>query len=211
MLSFKLLSERNPRANCLKCRKAAVTCYCARLVPFVSRPRFVILIHSHEARRAIATGRMAHLSMPNSYLFEGVDFTHHDGVNAILSDPALHPVILFPSPNAVPIEQYAFPADREPVLFVVDGTWRTAVRMRRESKNLHALPYVSLTPRNPSGFLVRKQPRPECLSTIEAIHAAIDALTPPGSPRPHQSLLDVFRWMVKTQYAFTPEFSEASR
>lgn len=193
-----------PRAFCLRCRKAKVTCYCERLKPFASRPRFVILIHRNEHRRAIATGRMAHLSLTNSLLFEGTDFTHHDGVNAVLSDPKLHPVVLYPSKDSVPLGEYPFPPDREPVVFVVDGTWRTAVRMRRESTNLHGLPYVSLAPTDPSGFLVRKQPRPECLSTIEAIHAAIDTFATPGEPRPQRSLLEVFHWMVQSQYEFTP-------
>ena len=42
--------------------------------------------------------------------------------------------------------------------------------------NLGPLPRISFDPGEPSRFRGRKQPKPECLSTIEAIHRTIDLL-----------------------------------
>jgi DTW domain-containing protein YfiP len=49
---------------------------------------------------------------------------------------------------------------------------------------------------------VRKQPAPEFLSTIEAIHQTIDLFAEGGS-REHDNLLTVFDQMVEFQLRFT--------
>src|SRR5690349_2802809 len=94
------LEKNSGRARCWSCRKPALTCYCATLAPFASRPRFVILMHPLEAKHPVGTGRMAHRILENSQLFVGVDFTRHAEVNAILNDPGLAPMLLFPGPKS---------------------------------------------------------------------------------------------------------------
>lgn len=162
-------------------------------------------MHPAESRRGIATGRMSHLSVSNSRLIEGEVFTHHAGVNEILADTSLHPVLLYPAFTAVnlsdiePEERRAlFPKNKRLVIFVLDGTWNQARRMRWRSKNLLALPNIRFTPPKASGFLVRKQPRPHCYSTIESIHHIIDLF---GSGQEHHALLDAFSTMVRRQLA----------
>jgi DTW domain-containing protein len=202
-------SQRQFRSLCLNCRKASVTCYCHRVRAFSSEPEFVILIHQEEARRGIATGRMAHLCLKNSTLVRGVDFSKNETVNRILEDPNVYPVVLYPGPTAVNLSQIPaaarprlFPSGKRLVIFVIDGTWSTARKMRRYSQNLHSLPYLSLTPRTPSQFRVRKQPKPHCLSTLEAIHELIELLAPPNLARPHDNLIEVFQYMVNQQLTY---------
>jgi DTW domain-containing protein YfiP len=91
----------------------------------------------------------------------------------------------------------------------MDGTWATARKMVRQSRNLHALPRVCFSLDRPSGFRVRKQPAAGCYSTIEAIHQLIELV---GSlcgfavaSRRHDNLLDVFDKMVAQQLQFVPE------
>jgi DTW domain-containing protein len=179
--------------------------------PFIARQQFVILIHRDEARRAVATGRMASLCIKNSILLEGTDFSRRDEVNEILDDSTKYPVVLFPSQRALNISDFSpperlalFPSHKQLVIFVVDGTWATARKMRRLSDNLRALPEIRFQPRKPSGFLVRKQPSLECLSTIESIHEVIELLEDSDSARfrPHDNLLEVFSFMVRIQSQF---------
>jgi DTW domain-containing protein YfiP len=170
--------------------------------PFTPAVRFVILIHPDETKRSIATGRMTHLCLSNSLLIEGVDFSADPTVNDIIADPTSHAVVLFPARHAVECGSGVFPADKHPVIFILDGTWQHARKMLRLSTNLQRLPAVSLAPRAPSGFRVRKQPRPGCLSTLEAVHHVLDVLNPSSTDcgdRPHDNLLDVFQFMVNQQ------------
>lgn len=198
----------SPRADCAQCRKPQLACYCRFIRPFPSSPEFVILIHKKEARKSIATGRMSHLCLTNSLLIEGSDFSNHPRVNSIINDPQVYPVVLFPSQNSTNLtplspaqRRSCFPTDKRLVVFVIDGTWAQAKRMKRLSTNLKALPTICFTVPAPSKFWVRKQPHGQCYSTIEAIHHLIELLGPENSER-HANLLEVFDIMVSKQLSY---------
>jgi DTW domain-containing protein YfiP len=170
--------------------------------PFDPGVQFVILIHPIEARRRVATGRMAHLSLRGSILIEGIEFSGHPQIRELVSSPENHCVILYPGRNSTDLshEGAAFiPNGKKLVVFVIDGTWATAGRMIR-SEDLRGLPSISFTPSTRSRFRVRRQPAAECLSTIEAIHRTIDLL---GTTQDHDRLLTVFDKMVEFQLGFS--------
>ncbi len=196
---------KGPRPKCERCRRPLVGCYCPKIQAFTPDPLFVILIHRHEARRSIATGRMAHLCLPNSLLLEGSNYTHNTKVNALLADPECYPVVLYPTRNATDVSSLSpegrraiFPPGKRLVIFIIDATWAQAKRVRRYSKNLAHLPTIRFTPSTPSTFRVRHQPTPECYSTIEAIHWLLDSMYPENQTA-HKNLLDVFGHMVEQQ------------
>jgi len=76
------------------------------------------------------------------------------------------------------------------------------------SRNLARLPKICFDPPTPSAYRIRREPRPECYSTIEAIHQVIELLTPrlgyqaPFLP-PHDNLLAVFRSVIDRQLTYT--------
>jgi DTW domain-containing protein YfiP len=203
---------------CTNCRKAKVVCYCGQLRPFESSPRFVILAHPRELRNSVGTGRMLHLSVRNSILIDGHDFSQDSQVNSLIQDSSLHCVLLFPGARSLNLsactreEAGAFvPSGKQLVLFIVDGTWETARGMINRSANLRAMPQLSFTPERRSGYVFRKQPHDYCLSTIETAHWIIDKLAALGVfERPAggalEGLLEIFGDMVKRQlqYASTP-------
>ena len=188
-------------------------CYCEFVQKFDSRIKFVILIHPIEVKRRIATGRMSHLVLKNSELIKGQDYSQNDRVNELLNDPQNQCLILYPgrfSQNVTPkpgIEKpKVFETGKTPVLFVIDGTWATARKTMKQSLNLKAVPRICFTPPGPSNFRVRKQPAPECYSTIEAIHHTVELLGPEAgfdpASREHDKLLFVFDKMVERQLEF---------
>src|SRR3982751_2772764 len=91
------------REFCLRCGKAGSHCVCPEIRSFHSPITFVILIHPNEARRAVATGRMAHLCVENSYLWKGLDFSQDERVNALLSDSSKYCVLLSPGLGSIDI------------------------------------------------------------------------------------------------------------
>lgn len=193
---------------CTECLNPGLTCYCRHLRSFDPKIHFGILIHWREARKRIATGRIAHRCLENSLLLEGYDYTNHEKVNALIRNPALHCVVLYPGEGSVNLSELAeservslFPRDKELVVFVIDGTWITARKTMQRSLNLAKLPRISFLPPGPSRFRVRKQPKPECYSTIEAVHHTIELLGASRGfdlkSRAHDGLLDVFDKMVE--------------
>src|SRR5512139_1532750 len=137
------------RAWCSRCRRPGVGCYCALIEPFDSVPRFVILSQPREAKHRLGTGRMAHLSLTNSCWFEGVDFSQHLQVNREIASNANAPMLLFPSRQAVNLSNLTLMerkqltiGPRMPVVFVLDGTWKSVRKMLRLSDNLRRLPTI---------------------------------------------------------------------
>lgn len=204
--------ERAPtfRRLCLHCMQPDFSCYCHWLKPFDCDIRFVILIHPIEFKKRIATGRMAHLSLRNSRLIMGLDYTRNNEVNALIENPELHCVMLYPgrqslnlTPMSVAARRSAFPERKQLTVFVIDGSWSTARKMVRLSQNVKSLPRICFTPTIPSNFRVRRQPRRECYSTIEAIHQTIDLFEDERGNRDHDRLLDVFDRMVNRQIELT--------
>jgi DTW domain-containing protein YfiP len=211
------LSEQAPRvrATCHHCRQSKFNCYCNHVQRFDPQMTFVILIHPVEVQRRIATGRMSHLCLENSYLIEGEDFSNHGLVNDLVDNPAHQCVMLYPGQDSVNLSDLddagrsaPFDQRKKLVVFVIDGTWATARKMVRTSRNLDALPRVCFSLDQPSSFRVRKQPAAGCYSTIEAIHQVIELLGPvyqyPTASRQHDNLLDVFDKMVEQQLQFVP-------
>ncbi|HEU4340353.1 MAG TPA: tRNA-uridine aminocarboxypropyltransferase [Candidatus Binatia bacterium] len=202
---------RRARAWCALCRRAAVACYCSEVRPLESWPRFVILSQPKESRHSFGTGRMAHRCLANSLLLVGVDFSANTEVNAIIHDPQVWPVLLYPGPASFNLSKFSVaqrealvPPGRDLVVFVPDGTWKSVRKMTRLSQNLQALPSISFDIPSPSRYRVRRQPQPNYTSTLEAIHHVIDLLTPApmgnsAHNRPHDRLLEVFEFAVSRQ------------
>lgn len=206
------MDELKVRTYCRRCVRPEAFCYCAQIRSVDPQIQFVVLIHPIEQRRQIATGRMAHLCLKDSILIPGDDYSHNAQVNRLIADPENFPVILFPGPTATDLNHLSeevkdelFPKDKKLVIFVIDGTWHTARKTMRLSENLKNLPRICFTPSRPSRFRVRRQPSPECYSTIEAIHQTIELIGPMRgfdlSSREHDHLLHTFNWMVESQLA----------
>jgi DTW domain-containing protein len=81
-------------------------------------------------------------------------------------------------------------------ILVLDGTWSQAKALWWRNSWLTKLKRVVLRPRAPSLYgRLRKEPRPEAVSTIESVAMAIGRIDPKGAElRPH--LEDAFRRML---------------
>lgn len=199
------LADPAPRPTCSRCWKALPTCYCGALVPFAAPIEFVILQNFREARNAIATARMAHLSLTNSRLVVANEFKEHALVNELISAPGRRNVLLYPGAQSTPLADFLAVADpRPPVFWVLDAKWSQVPKMLRLSPNVRALPMVAFSPERASTFQIRRQPDPACVSTIEAIYLVIDKyLKSRGETgTEHQALLDAFDFLVQQQLGF---------
>jgi DTW domain-containing protein len=149
------------------------------------RARVVILQHPREAKNPMGTARMAHLALPGSELCIGIDFEHDARVQGLLAREAGRSVVLYPAPGARPVEELAGLGPL--TLWVIDGTWWQASKIWQANPSLRALPAYRIDPEQPSRYLIRNEPASHCLSSVEAVAAALDASE--GAPGRYQSMV----------------------
>jgi DTW domain-containing protein YfiP len=155
----------------------------------------VLLQHPRERDMAIGTARMAHLCLTNSELLVGFDWEHSPAFNRLLGDVDYQPALLYPGEHAQPLSTLR--TERPLALVVVDGTWANTKKMVRKNPVLANLPRVAFTPQRPSEYRIRREPKIECVSTIEALMIALGELE--GDRERFECLLRPFRNMVDTQ------------
>lgn len=145
-------------------------------------------MHPKEFKREkAATGRLAHLCLAGSEIHMGVAFDNDESVNALIRDPRNLAVLLYPGPHARNLSNSELtPSDlgsRQLVVFLLDATWACARKMLRLSPALQQLPRIMFTPSAPSRYVIKQQPQPGCLSTLEAVHETLTALERSGLDR----------------------------
>ncbi|HBE88840.1 MAG TPA: DTW domain-containing protein [Elusimicrobia bacterium] len=162
------------REECYTCYRVKRNCLCGSVKPVPTRMRFVILMHTKEARKQrTGTARLAKLCLTNSDLFIGTGFDGDERVDALLRDPAYVPFVLYPGPKALTFEALKaapLPEGKTVLVFVIDGTWNTARTLLNKSPGVKALPRLSFARPYVSKFSIKRQPMAHCVSTIEAIY-----------------------------------------
>jgi len=135
-------------------------------------------MHPKEFRKTKnGTGHFTHLSLKNSSIFIGIDFTNHDKINNILNNKNNNCYILYPGENTIKLNNTSLKEDnKNNVIFIIDSTWACSVKMLRVSQNLHNLPRVSFVHDKLSQFKFKRQPNEYCLSTIESTFCILEIL-----------------------------------
>lgn len=150
------------------------SCICGLVQPVDHRTRVVIIQHGAERRHPFGTVRLARLGLRNAEVF--VSTRDHAGKNYCPPRELPGVALLYPSPGATRLDLMPEPPR---TLVVLDGTWSTAAKLRRDNEWLQALPTVALAPAQPGRYRIRRAPRPAVqLSTIEAIVAALQTIEP---------------------------------
>jgi DTW domain-containing protein YfiP len=194
------------RPTCYRCFWPKALCWCASITPMATRTKFVLLMHPKEWKHEkAATGRLTHLCLTDSEIHCGIEFDQHEAVQALIADPANYPVLLFPGRDACNLSTGSGAelevARRRLVVFILDATWSLGRKMLRLSPTLQRLPKIMFTSSAPSRYLIKQQPHPACLSTLEATHELLVALEHAGLdryPLPEQ-LLGLFKRMQDFQ------------
>lgn len=197
------------REYCLRCRRPLAACLCPDRPPMETRTRIVLLTHPKEYRRQkTGTGRIACLNLAKSEIIPGLAFDDHPRVRKLVDDPGNRCFLLYPSPSAfdpsIP-DAAGLGGERlgsgSIVVFLIDSTWACSHAVLRESPRLSSLPRLGIEPREPSRWRIKRQPRADCLSTIEAIHELLCSLESAGLEAypDKERLLDAFESMQDYQ------------
>lgn len=193
------------RAKCYTCYRPMSSCMCSHVKPVATNTKFIILMHPKEFKKTKnGTGRLTHLSLPNSEIYIDVDFTDHTAINALINDPSNLCYVLYPGKNSVNLNTQKIDTDgKQLVIFIIDSTWPCSVKILRLSHNLQQLPKLSFTHSKTSQFQIKEQPADFCLSTIESTLTILELLNMQGvesiQPESLEHFLDPFLSMVDHQ------------
>ncbi len=195
------------RAKCYSCYRPKSSCMCGHIRAIETKSKFIVLMHPKEFKKTKnGTGHLTHLSLPNSELFMGIDFSDNVRINDII---ATHEsFILYPSKQALnlshqnPLEKTSLHVKKPMAIFLIDSTWACSLKMMRLSKNLHALSHISFEPTKRSEFKIKEQPLDYCLSTIESTLTVLELLNHWGIETISAKKLDTFLTPFHTMIAY---------
>ena len=122
--------------------------------------KFIILMHPKEFQKTKnGTGYLTHLSLPNSHIFKGIDFSNHKIINQIINDKDNNCFILYPGDDSIKLNNSSIKEENKTnVIFIIDSTWACSTKILRESINLHNLPRISFEHNKISSFKIKTQP-----------------------------------------------------
>ncbi len=193
--------------KCLKCFRPKITCYCPYIIPIESGIKFVFLMHPKEAfRQHTGTGRLASLSLIESEIIVGVDFSKNKRLNTLIEDSKYKAMLLYPGEESIACDHQSLVQAKEEskqlLIVVLDATWFFAKKMLRLSSNVRMLPKISFSKVYQSQFIFKRQPAIGYVSTIESCYYLLKEMQQANLVSKEinvQPLMDVFKRMVDFQ------------
>lgn len=145
---------------------------CASIPSLQTRTRLSLIVHAKELKRTTNTGRLAIKALINSEMYiRGLSPIPLDLSSLI--KPEYQPFLFFPSEDAIELTSGFASLDPRPIqLIVPDGNWRQASKVPGRYPQLKDIPRVKIAQKNISTAHLRKEHKPEGMSTLEAIASA---------------------------------------
>lgn len=190
----------SPVLRCSQCWKPEALCICEALKAEKSPLRLLILQHPQEARNDLSTARLLSLSVDKTVHVVGHTWRslgHALGAPKTAKIPNRDWAVLFVgTKKKLPKSQAPFslttrggeslkPSTLKGII-LLDGNWSQSKTLWWRNSWLLRLPRIVLNPSAPSAYhRLRRQPRKNYLSTIEAAAFCIENINP-KSPLPAQ-------------------------
>src|SRR5438309_7720793 len=181
-------------ADCPQCGKPLPLCICDSVIPIESRILLLILQHPQEQDRALGTARLTALHFKNAVLKIGLSWPSlSKALGRPVADPSRWAVLYLGSAKVADLDteseivainrkgerednQRAILKDIEGVV-LLDGTWSQAKALWWRNPWMLKCQRVILGPKRPSRYAqLRREPRRDGLSTIEAAAMLVSAL-----------------------------------
>ncbi len=179
-------------ASCARCRKPLALCVCAALTEHKGRLSVLVLRHPQEKDRVLGTAGMIELQIPGSRVATGLSWRNLDAALGRRAEPREWGV-LFQGPKtdrpqrgagpviAVSRKGQSLPDQRAALgalrgVIALDGNWSQAKTLWWRNPWLLKCRRLVLNPVRPSAYgNLRREPRRDSLSTLEAVALALSA------------------------------------
>ena len=173
------------RHLCENCERPVSACICSFISKTDNKTPVLILQHPSEIKQSKGTVALLKRSLNNCHVLIGEDFSNNAELNTIIDKH--NALLLYPSDNAQTLNcsfentqktDAEAKINKQPLLIILDGTWKKAYRMFMLSTNLHCLQHVCLPSEiaNNGQYLIRKVAKKNALSSLEATCYALAIL-----------------------------------
>ncbi|MCK6451934.1 MAG: DTW domain-containing protein [Alphaproteobacteria bacterium] len=181
------------RPACPRCLKPQALCVCAALAEHRGGVKVLVLRHPQEKDRVLGTARMIELQVPGSRIVTGLSWRNLKA--ALGRDANPHEWgVLYQGPKTdrpqrgatpvVAVDRKGKPDEHQEAalealkgVIVIDGTWSQAKTLWWRNPWLLKCRRLVLAPSRPSAYgRLRREPRRDSLSTLEAAALALSAL-----------------------------------
>ncbi len=183
--------------SCAACYKEPALCLCADVKPAATRLHVLFLQHPQEPDKTLGSARLAHSILKNSTLRVGLSWPNLAKALGRPAENAKWGVLYLGGrsqekrPEGYQAPRLAIKAKSEKIfaavqmgkhgglegIVVLDGTWSQAKTLWWRNAWLLKLNRLVITPPRKSMYGdLRREPRRECLSTIESVAEALEVL-----------------------------------
>ena len=192
--------------RCPNCRINNFFCVCSYLSTFEIKSNVSLIVHVSELKLTSNTAQFVEKLLPNqAQIFIRGRVNDHFSADPVLARSG-RPLFLFPDEYSLELnedfkEKYPGPYN----LIVPDGNWNQAKQVKKRESKFDDIPTVRLPPGPVAEYKLRKAPRPNWVSTYEAVAYALGILEHKSS---EEHLMSFFRkWVQATLQARSGDFS----
>lgn len=183
-------AQNNPK--CPDCWRAKPLCLCKEIHSLATRTHVLILQHPQEARNPLTSARLASATLKNSVHKVGLNWRSLSAAWGAPTESKDWGVLFLgtlknseklPKIPFQVVTQKGTPVDPKTLkgVVILDGNWKQSKTLWWRNPWLLKLKRIVLNPQIPSNWgNLRKQPRPECLSTIESLSFTLEHLKEPS-------------------------------
>lgn len=166
------LARGSSLTRCHHCMLAEHHCICAYRPAESTSCAFCLIYYQGEVFKPSNTGRLIADVVDDNYAFQWKRTELNKQLEALLSNPAYLPILVFPheyaqeSQRIHTVLELENTSRKKPLYILLDGTWREAKKMFR-SEYLQRLPVLGLQPTAPSTYHLREAAHLHQLCTAE--------------------------------------------
>ncbi|MBL4882274.1 MAG: DTW domain-containing protein [Oleispira sp.] len=179
------------RKICSSCERPIKTCLCYVITQLSCNYQLIVLQDPKEAKHALSSAPILVKSIKGARLVIGEQFNPFELLDDDWQENSL---LVFPSDKSLTSGQAIQKTYKH--LILLDGTWRKVARLMHLNPWLTELPCIAINSSNESEYQIRKSPREDGLSTIEAAVHILNGLQPDKDFSP---ILNAFRKMIQYQ------------
>ncbi|BBW91258.1 DTW domain-containing protein [Pseudoalteromonas sp. PS1M3] len=191
------------RILCTRCNFALNTCVCSAIETITNKVKVIILQHPSEEKIAKNTAKLLDLSLTDCEIIKGENSADFSMLNSL---PKESTVLLYPNENATCLDEPSSTKHKHIThLIVIDGTWKKAYKILQLTPALNQFRTVSFNKLPKNRYTIRKAPRADSLSTLEAVAHSL-SLIEHLNPEPLFTLLEE---LINKQTQHMPEHVKA--
>lgn len=181
-------------ARCETCLLPRLNCLCPYHVTTTAHADIWLIMHPYEAYKPTNTGRLIKDVLPaNTRIFQWSRTEPDEELLSLLASECYQPFLIFPDDQPDYADRIVraptVEGARTPVFIILDGTWRQARRMFRQSTYLASLPILPLHTQRLTRYKLRTPTSDSHLCTAEV---AAELLKMAGDLQASQLLDDYF-------------------